>query len=65
MIDSVLGIYYFDFDNYSSELYGYSMIAMDGFENRHEGGGVLSRSYIKPFETYNDFNIIFQSEVKY
>jgi uncharacterized membrane protein YfhO len=49
---------YIYFDNYSSELYGYSMIAMDGFENRHEGGGVLSRSYIKPFETYNDFNVL-------
>lgn len=49
---------YIYFENYSSELTGYSMRTLDGFENRHEGGGVISRSYIKPFETYNDFNII-------
>ena len=49
---------YIYFDNYSSELTGYSMITMDGFENRHEGGGVISRSYIKPFEIYKDFNVV-------
>ena len=55
ILDKDLYIY---FDNYSSELTGYSMITMDGFENRHENGGVLSRSYIKPFERYNDLNVL-------
>lgn len=49
---------YIYFDNYASELNGYSMTTLDGFENRHELGGVISRSYIKSFETYNDFNIV-------
>ncbi len=47
---------YIYFDNYSSELGVKSMIIMDGFENRNEYEGALSRSYIKPFELYNDIN---------
>ena len=53
LIDEEIYIYY---DNNESMIYNRSMIVMDGFENRNETGGLLSRSYIKPFELYNDLN---------
>lgn len=46
-------MYFENFDIFSQR---YSMVLSDGFENRSEAGGVLSRSYIKKFEDYNEIN---------